>query len=290
MIEVYCDGSVTNAVMVDVFTSAIGNEYVGRAMVLVPTLDFGLIAQSRVGMITTRGQPASNEAEVFAIQSALEVCGHLSIDEHIVYNDCQGAVARFTSERVEWRRREQMYLPNSYFEKVLGRAGYLRQTAKKVTKRKRIEAHQIEIFELFQSQRREFKLSESPLWARVSRDAARHRSALGLREREPKPRRLAHRLEPVPRPASEGNVGRQSEGEFEFVPLYSWFGKYNRNPFLCRGEPIPTPVGALCMDCNQPFVEDSHGITFPARSQAHGSGSTHLECFIRSMPKGDEEL
>lgn len=285
MIEVYCDGSVTNAVMVDAFTSAIGDEYIGRAMVLVPALDFGLIAQTRVGMVTTGGQPASHEAEVFAIQSALKVCDELSIDMHVVYNDCQGAVARFASERVEWRRREQMYLPNSYFERVLTRAGYLRQTAKKVTNRKRIEAHQIEIFELFQSQRRSFKLSESPLWAKVSRDATRHRAALGLGEREPKPRHVAHRLEPLPHPASEDNVGRQSDGELEFVPAYSWFGRYNRNAFLCRGKPIPTPVGTLCMDCNQPFLEDSHGITFPASARARGSGSTHLECFIRSMPK-----
>jgi hypothetical protein len=274
MIEVYCDGSVTNAVMVDVFTSAIGNEYVGRAMVLVPALDFGLIEQTQVGMVTMRGQPASNEAEVFAIRSALKVCGALSIADHVVYNDCQGAVARFTSDRVEWRCREEMYLPNSYFDKVLGRASYLRATTKKVTKRKPAEAHQIEIFRLFQSPRREFKLSESPLWARVSRDAARHDRALGLTEKRAKP----------------GNyMSGQGEEEFEFVPAYSWFGKFNPNPFLCRGEPIPTPVGTLCMDCNEPFVEDSHGMAFPSNAGAEDSRSTHFECFIRTIPAGDPE-
>lgn len=180
MIEVYCDGSVTNALMVDVFKSAIGNEYVGRAMVLVPVLDFGLIEQTRVGMVTMQGQPASNEAEMFAIRSALKVCGALSIADYVVYNDCQGAVAQFTVDHVEWRGREEMYLPNSYFDKVLGRASYLRATNNKVKKRKPAEPHQVEIFNLFQSPRCEFRLSESPLWARVSRDAARHDRALGL--------------------------------------------------------------------------------------------------------------
>lgn len=57
MIEVYCDGSVTNAVMMDVFTSAIGNEYIGRGMVLVPSHDFGMIAQTRAGWSQRRVTP-----------------------------------------------------------------------------------------------------------------------------------------------------------------------------------------------------------------------------------------
>lgn len=194
---------------------------------------------------------------------------------------------RFTNERVEWRRREQMYLPNSYFEKVLGRASYLRQSAKKVAKRRRAEAHQVEILELFQSERREFKLSESALWARVSRDAARHGSALGLPRGGGKPLRVESRLPPGARRGFEGSAGPGGEGDFEFVPAYSWFGKYNPHPFLCRGDPIPTPVGTVCMDCGQPFLENSHGITFPADDSAASGGSTHLECFIRSMPESE---
>jgi hypothetical protein len=50
LIEVYCDGSVTNAIMLDVVTSELGCDYIGRAMVVIPALDFGLIEQTRVGM------------------------------------------------------------------------------------------------------------------------------------------------------------------------------------------------------------------------------------------------
>jgi hypothetical protein len=38
----------------------------------------------------------------------------------------------------------------------------------------------VEAFELFQAPRREFKLSASALWTRVTRDAQKHEQALGL--------------------------------------------------------------------------------------------------------------
>lgn len=179
-IDVYCDGSVTNAIMIDTFTSELGSDYIGRAMVVIPALDFGLIEQTRTGMVTKRGTPASSEAEAFAIRTALKVCNDLGLVTYRVFSDCQGAVDRIKSNRVDWRLREQMYLPNSFFDKVLGRAGYLRQTSKTVGKRKPAAAHQVEAFELFQASRREFKLSASALWERVARDAQKHEQALGL--------------------------------------------------------------------------------------------------------------
>jgi hypothetical protein len=38
----------------------------------------------------------------------------------------------------------------------------------------RAQPHQAEAFELFEAPRREFRLSGSPLWARVQKDAQRH--------------------------------------------------------------------------------------------------------------------
>jgi hypothetical protein len=185
VVEVFCDGSVTNAVMTDAFTSHLGDEYVGRAMVVIPALDFGVIEQTRVGVVTKYGTPASNEAEAFAIRAALAVCSRRDLAKYIVFSDCQGAVALFKGSPVQWRSREQMYLPNSFFDRVLGRAGYLRQTKNTVGKRNPVEPHQTEAFELFQAPRQEFKLSESPLWARVVRDARRHEQVLGVREPKP---------------------------------------------------------------------------------------------------------
>jgi hypothetical protein len=113
-----------------------------------------------------------------------------------------------------------MYLPNSYFDKVLGRASasYLRQTSKTVGKRKPAEAHQLEAFELFQAPRREFKLSASPLWARVTKDALRHEAALGVpskksddatRVAQPGERaRVRAAVRPPPPPAPDGFKAR----------------------------------------------------------------------------------
>ncbi len=184
LIEVYCDGSVTNAVMIDAFTSELGSEFIGRAMVVIPALDFGLIEQTRADMVTEFGMPRSSEAEAFAIRTALKVCIDLGLANYMVFSDCQEAVEQLKNARVEWRSREQMYLPNSVFDKVLGRAGYLRQSSKTVGKRRPAQPHNVEAFELFQAPRREFKLSASALWTRVTRDAQKHELALGVSTRK----------------------------------------------------------------------------------------------------------
>jgi hypothetical protein len=179
-VEVFCDGSITNAVITDPFTSHIGSEYIGRGMVLVPVRDYGLIEQTRAGVVTERGMPNSVAAESFAVRIALDACAALGIADFIVYSDCQAAVELAGHERVAWRSREQMYLPNQFFDKVLGRAGYLRHSSKVVKMRRPVEPHQTEAFDLFCAPRREFNLSASALWARVARDARRHGQALGV--------------------------------------------------------------------------------------------------------------
>jgi ribonuclease HI len=178
-VEVFCDGSLTNSVLSDVFTSVVGEEYVGRAIVLMPSHDIGMITQTRVGMLTQRGTPASNEAEVFAIRTALDLCDAKGLTDYAVYSDCQGAVERFGEHPVEWRSRQQLRLPNDFFDKVLSRAAYLRSSSRKVSTRRPPQPHQIEAFELFNAPHLEFRLSESPLWERIRRDAARHPRTLG---------------------------------------------------------------------------------------------------------------
>jgi ribonuclease HI len=178
-VAVFCDGSLTNSVISDVFTSSVGDEYVGRAMVLIPARDIGTICQTRERMLTARGTPASEEAEVFAIRTALELCRAHGFADYVVYSDCQGAVRRFPGDRVEWRSREELRLPNDFFDKVLRRASYLRRTSGKVSKRIAAQPHQIEALELFNAAHSEFRLSESALWERVCRDAVRHPATLG---------------------------------------------------------------------------------------------------------------
>jgi hypothetical protein len=117
---------------------------------------------------------------VFAIRTALELCRDRGLVDYVVFSDCQGAVRRFGGHPVEWRSREELRLPNDFFDKVLGRASYLRRTVGRVSKRLAAQPHQIEAFELFNAPHKEFLLSESALWGRVDRDAVRHPKTLGL--------------------------------------------------------------------------------------------------------------
>ena len=149
-------------------------------MVVIPARDIGMIRQTRSGMLTARGTPASEVAESFAIRSALELCRAKGLSDYIVYSDCQGAIRRFGEQPVEWRSRQELQLPNDFFDKVLGRAQYLRSSSRKVSVRRPLQPHQVEAFELFNAPYREFRLSESPLWERIRRDAGRHPRTLGL--------------------------------------------------------------------------------------------------------------
>jgi hypothetical protein len=99
---------------------------------------------------------------------------------YVVLSDCQGAVDRFRHERVEWRSRGQMRLANDFFDKVLRRAAYLRGSHDKVVRRRPLQPHQKEAFELFNAPSRKFTLSSSQLWLRVLSDAGAHPDTLGI--------------------------------------------------------------------------------------------------------------
>lgn len=70
-LEVFCDGSVTNAVMTGPHSSHLGDEYIGRGMVVIPSLDVGVIAQTR-DVESASGAASSVAAERFSIELALD--------------------------------------------------------------------------------------------------------------------------------------------------------------------------------------------------------------------------
>lgn len=179
-VEVFCDGSVSNSVLTDPYTSVLTGDYVGRAIVIVPRLGEGLIEQTRVGMVTGKGNPASSAAEMFAIRTALVLAEGLGLADFVVYSDCAGEVYRVGDSRVMWRSRVEMYLPNAFFDSVLHRASYLRRSVNVVRARRPLQPYQREQYELFNSPRRQFKLANSALWQRVFSGATTHPDALGL--------------------------------------------------------------------------------------------------------------
>ena len=70
-------------------------------------------------------------------------------------------------------RAQTVYLTALPYDEVLRRLHALR-----AWRRREVEPHQVEAFELFRTPEREFRLSESALWTRVQRNARRHAEAM----------------------------------------------------------------------------------------------------------------
>lgn len=174
IVNAYCDGSISNAILIDPLQSQFSEEHTARLIVLIPTYDLGLIEQTREGIMTPRGTPNPVYAEELAIRKAIEFCISHQIGDFVIHSDCESAIMKVNDPRVCWVSRKDNYLPNTYFDRILGRASYLRRTEGKVKKRKPTEIHQ-EIFNLFQVERQEFRLSESLLWAKISKDEASYK-------------------------------------------------------------------------------------------------------------------
>jgi hypothetical protein len=173
IVNVYCDGSISETVMIDPFQSQRSREYVGRLIVLIPTCDLGLIEQTRLGILTPRGTTDNVFVEALAIYKAIEVCKNHVVGEFVVFSDCEPAIATVNDPRVCWASRKDT--PSSaYFKRVWRRAAYLRQSEGRVKKRQPSEPHQLEIFELLQAEYREFRLSQSPLWTKILKDKKYH--------------------------------------------------------------------------------------------------------------------
>jgi hypothetical protein len=171
IVHAYCDGSISDAVLIDPVRSRLSGKYVARLLVVIPTCDLGLIEQRQSDILTRRGTPNSVFAEELAIRKAIEFCMDRKVGEFVVYSDCEGAITNVNDPRVCWASRKDLYLPNTYFDRILRRAAYLRRSEGKVKKRKPTEMHQ-EIFDLLQAERQEFQLSKSLLWTEISKGEA----------------------------------------------------------------------------------------------------------------------
>jgi hypothetical protein len=169
IVKAYCDGSISDAVLIDPLQSQRSGNYIARLIVLVPICNLGLITQTKSGILTPRGTPNSVFAEELAIRKAIEFCTDQKVGEFVIYSDCKDAITKVNEPRVHWASRKDMHLPNTYFDRILRRASYLRQTEGKVKKRKPPTKIHQEIFDLFQAERQEFRLSESLLWVEISK-------------------------------------------------------------------------------------------------------------------------
>ena|SRR2546426_3194892 len=165
-IKVYCDASISGNTLKG-YESHITSDYVGRIMVVVPELDYGLLERFYDDLALPNGHENVLHAEVVAIRRANEVCGAKGKEfnrRFVIYSDNSAAIDEIGLSHVKLIRPEERHIADAYLKAVRFRCSYLRRSSENVRKRKPENARQLEITRLMSSERMQFRLSESPLF------------------------------------------------------------------------------------------------------------------------------
>ena len=148
-------------------SSRVGNVQVGRIIVLIPDLDFGIIEKVSEGAVTPEGNPASTQLEIESVKRAAELLKSKGLKDYVILTDNEAA-ARFSGvERAKWLEAGRKHLASLYLQRIIDRARYLRESDRKTINRAPPNRLQDELFKKFNADRIEFKLSESLLWGRI---------------------------------------------------------------------------------------------------------------------------
>jgi hypothetical protein len=69
-----------------------------------------------------------------------------------------------------------------------------------------------------------------------------------------------------------------------------WFGKSWGAPVCDPEDHVPTPVGALCMRCQERIAKDDQGVTLPATGfEGMTLAHWHLDCYLKTiLPHGPD--
>lgn len=164
---IYCDGSIERIAKI------------GRTVVVIPDLDFGLIQRFQDNLTRPDGSENSVYAEEVAIRKADEVRTKENDDkklDFLILSDNYTAIERAGIVNVAHILPQSFHYADAYLKKIVQRLGYLRRSNDRVRHRKPFTPSQAEIARLAKSQRKEFRLSESPLYAEfteiVSQDSS----------------------------------------------------------------------------------------------------------------------
>lgn len=177
-VHVFSDGSISPAVMTDIISSEIGPLNIGRTLVVIPSMDCGILRQvsepfADVGM--------ADSIEGVSIEDAEKTCLRKNIDNYIILNDNDGAVSRKNSPNVQWfrgmhysTRVKETDTVNSVnwssmmLERLTAYASYCRQSKRLGTKR-HPTALNAELYRMFVAKELEFRLSDCILWRNIKR-------------------------------------------------------------------------------------------------------------------------
>jgi len=177
-VYVFSDGSISPAIMTDIISSEIGPLNIGRTLVVIPSMDRGILRQvpepfADVGM--------ADSIEAMSIEDAEKICLRKNIGDYRILNDNLGAVTRKNNANVQWfrgmhysNRVKETDTANSvnWSSMMLARLtaypSYCRQSTRRGTNR-RPTALNAELFRMFVSKGLEFHLSSSILWGNIKR-------------------------------------------------------------------------------------------------------------------------
>lgn len=166
-IEVYCDAGVSPASMVSPTASDMLPKPVGRIVVLIPSIDYGYIEQSKEGVLTKKGNPDPALLEAIAIKKARQICSEKKLADFTILTGRTSSAKAARFPEVEWLGTGKLQLASLFLQRIMNRARYLRSSSRKVISRPRPNEVQRDVFRLFNAQRLEFKLSRSALWNKI---------------------------------------------------------------------------------------------------------------------------
>ena len=164
-VDVYCDGSICAATLEDYRTSGVSDN-VGRVCIIIPALDYALIERFYDASALSKSNPSSLIAEMVAIRRADDVCRQKLDQPFMIHSDNPEAIKRVGLSNLQHipPYQKMSHFPHVLLKRITERAAYLRQSEGVVKKRRPPNAIWLEITRLMNSERCEFRLSESRLY------------------------------------------------------------------------------------------------------------------------------
>lgn len=171
-VEVYCDVGISPASMPSPSSRHLQPTLVGRIVILIPALDFGLVQQVREGILNKKGNPSSNHIEILAVRKAKEICVGRSLANYVILTDILASAETTGVQEARWLEPGRLQLASLFLQRIVNRARYLRQSSRKVITRVQPNEVQRDEFRLFSAESLEFALSKSALWNKIQSEVA----------------------------------------------------------------------------------------------------------------------
>ena len=105
--------------------------------------------------------------EILAVKRAKEVCEQQRFEDYVILTDNLSAFEQSGVREAQWLEQGRIHLASLFLARIMSRAGYLRQSSRKVVKRAKTNRLQEEILRMFSAEKLQFKLSDSMLWHKI---------------------------------------------------------------------------------------------------------------------------